>query len=184
MVRCEYCCTYAPPFAANAKDDKACQVVKRSVLRHLRTRVHRDSEPSANIPSPQDLLHIAKAPEEEDSSAELFAGHRPPKVERVPSILSVAVVVKPAERCLHVVVGGEGRVVPNTGVLLRRVYLDQPADSVWEYDFFAQVNEEPDAQTLQVSAISTWMPAKEGIKGVRVFGSNNVHEARVPLDDH
>jgi len=190
MVRCEYCCSYAPPFNAHGKDEKSCQVVKRSVLRHLRTRIHRDSEPAPPhapvVPAqhPDPLMPLAK-PEDGDSnsSSELFSGPRPPKVERVPSILSVAVVVKPGDTCLHVVVGGEGPVVPNTGLLLRRLYLNLPPDGIWEYDFFAQTNEAPDAPTLQVSAISTWETAKEGIKGVRVFGSNNVHEARVPLEE-
>ena len=97
-----------------------------------------------------------------------------PALRRVAKILAVTHQVQTSQPPnLLITAVGE---VPTGGwsdvVLLRRIYVAEPADGIYEYDLLAKPPDGPATQAFtQVKAANLWEkidPAK--VKGIRVFG--------------
>ena len=83
---------------------------------------------------------------------------------------------------LHVTANGE---VPTGGwtgaALRRRTYVTAPADSIWEYDFFATPPAGMATQVITaISAEDMWADFPQSIIGIRVYGEGSgIKEARL-----
>jgi hypothetical protein len=98
-----------------------------------------------------------------------------PTLRRVANILDVKHAVQTTQPP-NLVVTAIGE-VPTGGWhdvhLIRREYVTEPADGIWEYDLLAKPPDGPATQVIsQVKASDLWQKIDPNkIKGVRVFGS-------------
>lgn len=100
-----------------------------------------------------------------------------PKVvglERVPEIVKIEYTLQASDPP-NLVVKATGQ-VPTGGwtqiQLLRREYVVEPADGIWEYDLLAKRPDGPVTQVITpVTGTDTWMKVNAGkLKGLRVYG--------------
>jgi hypothetical protein len=96
--------------------------------------------------------------------------------QTVPTVVSVVCMIHKSPSQLHVTANGE---VPTGGwtspALRRRTYVAAPADSIWEYDFFATPPAGMATQVITpISAEDTWAdyPA-QSLAGLRVYGEGS-----------
>lgn len=103
--------------------------------------------------------------------------------QTVPTVVSVSCIIHKAPAALHVSANGE---VPTGGwtaaALRRRTYVAAPADSIWEYDFFATPPAGMATQVITaISAEDMWAdyPA-QSLAGIRVYGAGSgIKEVRL-----
>ena len=116
------------------------------------------------------------------SDSQTGAGAQQQQQQTVPTIVSITCRITKSPSQLVVTANGE---VPTGGwsgaTLNRRTYVAAPADSIWEYDFFATPPSGMAAQVLSpISAENTWADYPASIVGVRVFGEGSgVKEIRL-----
>ena len=95
--------------------------------------------------------------------------------QTVPTVVSVTCIIHKAPASLHVLANGE---VPTGGwtgaALRRRTYVAAPADSIWEYDFFATPPAGMATQVITpISAEDMWADFPQSIIGIRVYGERS-----------
>ena len=95
--------------------------------------------------------------------------------QTVPTIVSVTCMIHKSPSQLHVTANGE---VPTGGwtgaALRRRTYVATPADSIWEYDFFATPPAGMATQVITpISAEDMWADFPQSIIGIRVYGEGS-----------
>jgi hypothetical protein len=102
--------------------------------------------------------------------------------QTVPTVVGVTCMIHKSPSQLHVTANGE---VPTGGwtaaALRRRTYVAAPADSIWEYDFFATPPAGMATQVITpISAEDMWADFPQSIIGIRVYGEGSgIKEARL-----
>jgi hypothetical protein len=113
---------------------------------------------------------------------EVALEHATEEIRRVPEITGVGYSVDSSDPSSLIVTaeGMSSNYALVEPLLLRRTYVNPPADGVWEFDLLAKRNSKPGVPGGKaIKAIAIWKNYDQSIYGIRVYGGcGRVKEVR------